>query len=438
MANILITFLGTNDYLECNYCLETGECVANVRFIQEALVKLCCADFTAEDQILVFVTSEAREKNWVDSPGRNGRLREGLQGRLRDCPAEIRAIEIPGGNTEDEIRQIFTTVYDQLGQNDQIVLDITHGFRSLPMLAIVLLNYAGFLKQTTIRGIYYGAFEALGPAYKVKDMPIEERNAPVFNLTGFDALLQWSFGADNFVTYGNPARINALLEDRYKSKLRETKGKDEMARQLRGLAVSLEQLADQIVTNRGAELVAGTTVEKLLGYASSLADTELPALRPILAAIEKKAKDFQANNVHNGLVAVKWCIEHRLIQQGLTMLQESALTLLMDKLKLDWKVKKQRELVNFCINIYNQKIAPQQWNDCLKEDEELSKKIIHSSLLSKMASHYDALSKVRNDINHAGFNDPRNADKFGKVLEEQYSAMLEIFNQTAKLPDRVE
>ncbi len=44
MAKKLLSFLGTNEYLQCNYCYE-GKIVENVHYIQEAIVTLFCTDW---------------------------------------------------------------------------------------------------------------------------------------------------------------------------------------------------------------------------------------------------------------------------------------------------------------------------------------------------------------------------------------------------------
>ena len=48
---VFMSFLGTNDYLDCNYYDESNPKlkVNNVRFIQEALIKLYCKDFGKGD-----------------------------------------------------------------------------------------------------------------------------------------------------------------------------------------------------------------------------------------------------------------------------------------------------------------------------------------------------------------------------------------------------
>ena len=210
MAKVFLSFLGTNRYMECNYVIGDRR-ADNVRYIQEALISLFCSDFSSGDRVIIFLTPDAEKKNWKSRNGIKG-LEETLSERIPDI--RIIPTPIPEGTSEDEIWDIFQIMYDSLEHDDEVVYDITHGFRSLPVLGVTLLNYARYLKNIKVKGIYYGAFEALGTAKEVEEMPMEKRNAPVFNLTSFDNLMQWSMATDNFTNYGITEKLEKLVHDK--------------------------------------------------------------------------------------------------------------------------------------------------------------------------------------------------------------------------------
>ena len=58
MSKIFVSFLGTNPYMECNYCFGDKK-VANVRFVQEAMIRMFRDAFGHDDRILIFLTCEA-------------------------------------------------------------------------------------------------------------------------------------------------------------------------------------------------------------------------------------------------------------------------------------------------------------------------------------------------------------------------------------------
>ena len=66
MSRVLLTLLGTSDYYPCNYYLDNVMKTNNIRFIQEALANHICKDWTSEDRIVIFLTEDAKKKNWFD------------------------------------------------------------------------------------------------------------------------------------------------------------------------------------------------------------------------------------------------------------------------------------------------------------------------------------------------------------------------------------
>ena len=53
MAKVMFAFLGTQNYLPCNYLLN-DEKVSDVRFVQEAIASLFCKDWTGGGIKLLF------------------------------------------------------------------------------------------------------------------------------------------------------------------------------------------------------------------------------------------------------------------------------------------------------------------------------------------------------------------------------------------------
>jgi len=194
MAKKLLSFLGTNYYIRTIYTI--GDREANPhRFVQAALGELICKNWNKEDSIHIFLTEEAKKNNWNDPPDNSLQIQrnqeydfenesyESLKKILHNLTFpfdknSIIPVNVPEGFREEEIWEIFNKIVMQIKDGDEIYFDMTHSFRYLPMLAIIALNYISVIRQDIkIGGIYYGAFEALGPAYKVKKWPVEERRA---------------------------------------------------------------------------------------------------------------------------------------------------------------------------------------------------------------------------------------------------------------------
>lgn len=432
---ILISFLGTNNYVPANYYLvDQSHKVDNVRFIQEAILELICNDWTEKDVVKVFLTDEAEKKNWVD----NGHLDrdkkviecEGLKSRLDAYAVHHKSKvrfepihNVPTGITESDVWDVFDTIYEQLEENDEVYFDITHSFRSIPMLCMVLLNYARYLKNITVKGIYYGAFEVLGPAWQVKNnMPVEDRNAPIVDVTRFSMLQNLSIAAGDFATYGNADRLQEISSEVLKPFLIKAKGQDKSLLALNRTIKNTKKFTENIQTCRGKLIIENGTAKQIIKDLSNVKEDAI-AIRPIvplLETIKSALSDFgNGPGIQNGYAAAKWCLKNNLIQQGLTILEETIISEVCEELELDLQDKSIRTLISSAIYLIKSKKDEEKWD--VKSDAEFNfiKMVKEKSSTAKdKAKSFSDIQEFRNDINHNGMRKKSaGPDKFIKCLE---------------------
>lgn len=426
MAKVYLSFLGTNDYLACTYYTGDRE-VNNVRFVQEATLNFFCSHWTCEDKILIFITNAAYEKNWLDN-GHKERNTDNIKKcmGLKRCieslelPVSIQKVSIPEGKSEKEIWEIFQIVYDELKAGDEVMFDITHAFRSIPMLAIVILNYAKTMKNVSLSGIYYGAFEVLGSYHEAEKLPPEKRRAPILNLTSFDQLMEWSFAVDRFLKAGNASPISSLAKKSIKPVLAATKGQDIAASTLRNIANGLEEFTKTLSTCRGRNITA--TTAKLKQNIDRCQSLELiRPFKPIFKQVKNQMDLFSGDSIADGIQAAKWCLKHNLVQQGYTILQETLISYFIIKINENPEAIN-REIVGQAIYIHtqNERLSQEKWKEPSKSNMEITKKLIaFYKTKGELVKIYRNLSKDRNDLNHAGHKkNPMSADKFSLKLGE--------------------
>ncbi|GAB4407745.1 MAG: hypothetical protein OHK0039_10340 [Bacteroidia bacterium] len=443
MRNIFLSFLGTNNYIPCNYHPEHEEerVVEHVSYVQQALISLYCQHFTTADRIVVFTTRDAKRINWEDNGQYNPISKaydlpnQGLKSILhsmRLAPA-FEQVDIVEGFSEAEIWAIFQTVYEVLEPGDKVVFDITHAFRSLPMLGMSLIHYAKAMKNIEVAGVYYGAFEKLGPAHIVRTLPIDERNAPILNLKAFSDLQDWTTAAQDFVQYGTSDRWRQLVQAEIRPIMASSKGQDVEAGNLQSVAKGIGDLTASIQNNRGQEIMripASSLPAKLTKVLAS--DGLIKPLRPILEKVQQKVAPLIAAGELSWLAAVAWCIQHQMVQQGITQLQEGLLTWICQQLAaeknphsafFDWQQKAPRNLISGVLHLCKQEKNPEEWKGELAIQPEITHFLFDHRLMLTWAPHYDSLSKLRNDINHGGYTDNAQAKSFEKKLKEHYQAV---------------
>lgn len=398
MSNILLSFLGPTEYIEAYYSYNDKRTNSPCQFIQESLVELFCNSWKKEDRIIIFLTEESRQKNWVgrdEFPDAN--FTKGLKKRLkrkRELNASICPISIPKGTNEEEFEEMFKTITKNIEPENRIFFDVTNAFRSLPLLAFVSLNYARVLNNAKIEKILYGCMESLGNQEEVKKIPIDNRIIPIFDLTRFVDLFDWTLGVERFLETGNTRKLEELANKELGPQLRESKGTE--GRRYRKLVSLLRSFEGNISTCRGPELKS--TIKAIIASLDKIKDDaiEMPMLDPLLRKVERR---FTSMNIHDhincGLDVISWCIEHGLIQQGYTILRETIVNFIMIKI-LGYSDFKNREYRNEAENMLNSK------------NVEISSDVLNL---------WGELIQYRNDINHAGWKqDAHKWKEFEKKL----------------------
>lgn len=109
---------------------------------------------------------------------------------------------IPYGMEERDQVALLLRLAEEVQAGDEVLLDITHGFRTLPMLALVAAHYLERIKQAKVKDIYYGAWE----------MRTEDDKAPVIRLAGLLRLMDWVQALAAYDQDGNYGVFSGLLE----------------------------------------------------------------------------------------------------------------------------------------------------------------------------------------------------------------------------------
>jgi len=433
MCKILLTLLGTNDYLPCNYYFEGSTTGVVTRFVQEALARHLFTDWSENDRMVVFLTKKARERNWLDNGhlDRDGKRlqREGLKRRLESLqlPVKIETQEIKIGRTNEEMWDIFNVFYSKIKEEDIVYLDITHALRFLPMLALIILNYAKSIKKIKIENIFYGSLEALGSIQELLKMKPTARRVPVLEFKGFIQLFDWTNASNNFINFGEVKDLETITKEYITDDLVKSKGEHKEAKAASKSAKMLKAISEDIKTCRTYNLIITENFEEIREQLAQTKTNYFQPLKPLIEKIDEKICDFKKGELKNGFVAVKWCIDHQLTQQGITILQETVISLLVEKFfgKDAIVLLKKRAIVTKALNIKARKIAEEKWQ-ATEEEKEIIKKILEK-INENLAKSFNSLSSARNDINHGGFIQPKSAEKLQKELKKHYETLSNFF-----------
>ena len=149
---IFISFLGigpANKGYDKVYYANADFKSTKTPFIQQATLQwIKKSEGAAPDISYILLTPEAKELNW-------GALKK----RLAGMGVKYETVEnLPKGDNEKEITKIFKSVDEIIQEDDRIYLDLTHGFRYMPMIMLIASHSAVIAKKASIVHCSYGGF----------------------------------------------------------------------------------------------------------------------------------------------------------------------------------------------------------------------------------------------------------------------------------------
>jgi CRISPR-associated Csx2 family protein len=321
-------------------------------------------------------------------------------------------VSIPNGESEGELWEIFRTMSDNLTEDEEVVFDITHAFRSLPLVAFIAAAYLRKTKNINLKAIIYGAFEAK----KKKEDGTEV--TPVFDLTPFVDLLDWMAATDKFVTTGNAQGLADLLKKSHQALWRNAvpENRLNLPRQLQGLGSALNGLSLALALTRPHEVSerAEDLNSKLSASVSELEKWAQPFV-VLLEKIKESYAPFSRNDLETQRKLICWYVEREQFTQAFTLAREWLVSVTCRLSKEDMIEGRQRaeELLNRALEQIREKVTKDIGGS--------------PSLPSEVVSAWQAVSDLRNDLAHCGFRkQPRPSNKIlnaVKALPRQLEAV---------------
>ena len=421
---VFISILGTNKYDPCIY--RQGDFTSTeTRFIQEATLDLLKArsEWSADDAAYIFLTPTARIANWQAEPiniydSHKVKDYAGLEPTLSQMglPFPVEPVEISEEGDEEAIWSVFRSIYEQIHEGDRLYIDITHSFRYLPMLLLVLTNYARELKGAEVVSITYGNWEAK-PDIK-----------PIVDLGALIDLQDWTVAAGEFLRNGRASGLAELTKERVTPILKATKGKSEPAKALRDLVNKLTTVSQSLTTIRGKEILSGGIFEELYERTDGLDADLIAPLSPLIEKIKDSFGDFDTKpSVSNGFAAARWCYRMQLYQQSITILQETMKAYVAASHGHPSDEEYYTELAAKAFHITKRSIPEDKWqlgeSDSTDREKraEVVRQYLADSVVRELSQLYTEIGQLRNDFNHAGFR--RNAVK-GRDVPDKIEKLI--------------
>ena len=274
------------------------------------------------------------------------------------------------------------------------------------------------MKNSEVKAIHYGAFEKLGPTFEVRKMPVIERIAPVLNLSSFIDLQNWIEAANDFQKYGKTGNLLNLTNENS------------------SFESGLKALEGDLYTCRGKRLAKIEAVSKIRESLKAIRKkSSIPPKLSLINKIEEKITHFKQDDpINNILYSVDWCFMHGMIQQGITLGQESIITIILEQFDeyfkgYKLKDKEKRTIISSILSMSDEDFDNLNYKTNDDSIKLISNQILtNSEFLKEIRPPYSELTILRNKINHGGFTDDSTYKNFEKEFYQNYSSIIEWCN----------
>ena len=215
-----ISFLGIGEYQPTIYHLESGtkRRASSRRFVQEALLEILDLEDYVVTDVSLLLTTRARSISY-EKYERTDRctgvksldpwgLEDSLQPLQAKMGFDLHDLSISDAMTTPDQWGIFNAILDTVQEGSALVVDVTHGFRTTPIIFILALDFLKKVRNCTVEHIWYGNWEARTDKHKDEQ---GESCSPVVDLTSMAEILDWSAALQNLLASGNAAELGRLM-----------------------------------------------------------------------------------------------------------------------------------------------------------------------------------------------------------------------------------
>ncbi|MFN5514219.1 MAG: TIGR02221 family CRISPR-associated protein [Cyanobacteriota bacterium] len=415
----IISFLGFSHYTETIYLHPTTAEAVKTPFFQEALVQ-----FYQPDTLYVLLTKTVATKIPHKATASNWQT---LQDRLGNRVKLEPIYDIPESNSPEDGWVIFDKITECLNPGDRVIFDLTHSFRSIPVVALLAISYLRAVRQVTVAGLVYGAFDP-----NAKDRP-----TPTYDLLPMLSLLDWIAAADRFVKVGDGAPLAELLKNAIPgSERKNNPAVRPLGAQLDQASKIIGSISQAIALARPLETLELTArLEETLGKADASFDQRAKPFNLIKDQLLAEYGQFalpdpwDSDNLPRNLwlqfQLIQWYETRGQIMPAMTLASEWLISLTAYRLGAGHILEHRRQ-IDYALNNGAARLQKKEPAGASEFDEAFQSLADYETL----SQLWNELTQIRNDIAHGGMNrDPKPA----KTLQNRADSLLPRLREMAEV-----
>jgi CRISPR-associated DxTHG motif protein len=337
----------------------------------------------------------------LDSKGRDGKKKTSNWTLLKEASDySYTGLDISEDQTPEAHFEILEKITGVISSEDDLILDITHSFRSIPMVALTAAFYLKATQKVKSLKIYYGAFEWGSTG-----------TTPIHELTSLLDIMEWVNAAQVFQRFGDGSDFARLLKEQHGKAWRDKEtSATEKPRTLQNYATKLIEASQALAANQPKAIMdAAQSMQGLQDNAQEEISTWAKPFASVFDDVHAQLSDFADLDLTTQKRLLHWYADRGRLVEAAQLAREWLVTYtarhlgIMDDSEeqlFEKGLRKQAEdALGACYKKdYKQSNAPLS---------ELSNKLYKSPLYKKIMAATGDFIETRNTLSHCGFNDTK-------------------------------
>ncbi|MDY6853456.1 MAG: TIGR02221 family CRISPR-associated protein [Thermodesulfobacteriota bacterium] len=392
MRKVFLSFLGMGSkkenglfrYDKAFYELDERES-GKTEFVQVAQIQILGpSNF---DMILIVATQKSYDEHFKE-----------LENQLLKTGAnEVSYIIISEDMTPEGQWEWFERILNHIEYGDELTIDLTHGYRSIPIVFSTAINFLQKSRGIILNAVYYGAYDK------------NRKLSPIINMKDFYIINEWADAVSRLVEDADARKLAEVAENTTDFQVSELNDKE--------LVESFEELTEVVknvdVNNIGAKANKAISLVKEKERGASITGRLL--LRLVydkfisIATLEPATGRYDSAYFFLQLEIIDLLLKHKLFMQAYTVMREfigSIGMIEIEKARINSnKGRKQRRIfAEIFIQMFQRE--ENNWNFEGKEEKLESLRPYYNNLKSVgvekiLRDFTDELADYRNGFDHA-------------------------------------
>ena len=388
MRKVYLSFLGAGKYEPAIYHINGVRAGENI-YVQCAELEIMGKGYF--DVCYFVITPTSKEKHFNSLKGRLEQM-----GVTNIVPIEITE-ELEAEHQWEWSEEILTKV----DPHDHLTIDMTHGFRIIPIIFSAAINFLQKAKGITLNAVYYGAYES------------DKNLSPIIDMKDFYMINEWADSVSRLVEDADARKMALVAGQTSGPQIGELndekviKAFDDLTNSIRNVDVNNVAIKANAALNliKEKEKTSSITGKILLNLVIDKF-TSLTTAEPISGNYDKAYFSMQ-------LEIIRLLLEHKLFMQAYTVMREFIGSIgLIEVKKANMRNsagRKQRNKAEVFINMLT--IKEKNWNFDGKEPlfsrvELLYKKLKKHQIEPILRDFCRELTNYRNGFDHAWTSKP--------------------------------